>query len=59
MFTRRVRVGTAAIVALLVEDLLELSPGFPEFWNESDVPGLFGGSVKHIRRPQISLFGLG
>ncbi len=51
--------GTAAIVALLVEDLLELSPGFPEFWNESDVPGLFGGSVKHIRRPQISLFGLG
>ena len=59
MLTRRVRVGTAALVALLVEDLFELSPGFPEFWKENDVPGLFGGSVKYTRRPQISSFGLG
>jgi len=51
------RAGAEAEIAPLVEDLRRRSPEFNAMWEENDVRGPHGETVKHIRHPTLGRIG--
>jgi MmyB-like transcription regulator ligand binding domain len=47
------RAGAGAEVEPLVDELCQLSPEFRRMWDDNDVRGVHGETVKHIRHPVL------